>query len=122
MPNINELKSSRFLKKEDCGEDGIIVEIEAVKKENVAVEGADPELKYCLHFKGIEKPMVLNSTNGQIIAKFLKTEEMDEWKGYRIVLYNDPNVGFGGKITGGIRARAIRKDGETAKVADGLPF
>lgn len=109
MASINDLKSSRFLKKEDVGE-GVLATISSVQRMNVAMEGAEPEMKWCLTFHELEKPMVLNSTNGQIIAKFTGIENDIEvgWLGKQVVLYDDPNVGFGGKITGGIRVRAPR--------------
>jgi hypothetical protein len=105
--NINQLKESKFLKKEDAGT-GILVTISHVTQENVAKEGADQELKWVIHFKETDKPMVLNSTNGQLIAAILKSEETDSWAGHKIVLYHDPNVSFGGKLMGGIRVRAPR--------------
>lgn len=105
--NISQLKDSKFLKKEDAGT-GILVTIKSVTQENVAKEGAEPEYKWCVHFVETEKPMVLNSTNGQLIASIVKSEETDDWAGHKIVLYNDPNVTFGGKLIGGIRVRAPR--------------
>ena len=107
MASINDLKTSKFLKKEDVG-DGSLVTIKTVHQENVAKEGADPEMKWCLTFEELDKPMVLNSTNGQIIAKITGAEDNIEtaWVGKKIVLYNDPNVSFGGKLMGGIRVRA----------------
>jgi len=105
--NISQLKESKFLKKEDCG-NGILVTIERVTQENVAKEGAEPEYKWVVHFQESDKPMVLNSTNGQIIAQITRSEETDDWAGHKIVLYHDPNVSFGGKIMGGIRCRAPR--------------
>ncbi len=105
--NLSDLKSSKYLRKEDIGA-GMLVTITGVGQENVAKEGAEPEMKAVLHFDELEKPMVLNSTNGQIIAKIAGTEENIEttWIGARIVIYNDPNVSFGGKLIGGIRVRA----------------
>jgi hypothetical protein len=105
--NINQLKESKFLKKEDAGT-GILVTISHVTQENVAKEGADQELKWCIHFKETEKPLVLNSTNGQLIAAITKQEDTDNWTGHKIVLYHDPNVSFGGKLMGGVRVRAPR--------------
>ena len=105
--NINQLKESKFLKKEDCGK-GILVTIKGVTQENIAKEGVEPEYKWVLHFDETEKPMVLNSTNGQLIAAILKSDESDDWTGHKIVLYHDPNVSFGGKLIGGIRVRAPR--------------
>lgn len=117
MANINEIKTSRFLTKGDVDNEGLgyIVTINNVKQENIAKEGADEELKYCLHLQEFQKPMVLNSTNAQIIAKALASEEMEDWRGKQIVLYHDPNVAWGGEIKGGIRARALRIKNETAQ-------
>ena len=113
MPNISVLKSSKFLKKEDC-DPPILVTIKTCTEENVAKEGAPDELKWCLHFNETDKPMVLNSTNGQIIASFIGKDNTDEWVGHKIVLYHDPNVSFGGKLIGGIRARAPRNRNQIA--------
>ena len=105
--NISQLKESKFLKKDDCGS-GILVTIDHLTHENVAKEGSDPEMKWAVHFKETDKPMVLNSTNAQLIAGITKSEETDDWTGHKIVLYNDPTVSFGGKVMGGIRVRAPR--------------
>jgi len=117
--NVNDIKQSKYLKKEDCGE-GILVTISGVKEQNVAKEGAEPEMKACLFFHEVEKPMVLNSTNAQIIAKIGGHEDNIEetWKDLKVVLYNDPNISFAGKITGGIRVRAPR----TQAAEKPLPF
>jgi hypothetical protein len=112
--NISELKSSRFLKQSDVGV-GVLVTITSLTQENVAADGAEETLKYCLHFEELERPMVLNSTNGQLIAKILGSEESDDWVGKKVVLYADPNISFGGKITGGIRVRAPRINKPAAK-------
>ena len=66
------------------------------------------ELRYCLQFEEVEKPMVLNSTNGQIIAAITGSEESIHWAGHKLVLFDDPTVSFGGKLVGGIRVRAPR--------------
>lgn len=107
MPNIREMRESKFLKKEDCGQ-GILLTIRSVTQENVAKEGAEQELKWCVHFDEAEKPMVINPTNAQLIAQIAKSEETDHWTGVKVVLYHDPAVSFGGKIIGGIRVRAPR--------------
>jgi hypothetical protein len=118
MASINDLKSSKFLKKEDVGE-GALVTVTGLSQENVAKEGVDPEMKWVLHFAEYEKPLVLNSTNGQIIAQITgKSEDIErEWIGAKLVLYSDPNVSFGGKLVGGIRVRAPK-----AQKAVDLPF
>lgn len=116
--NISSLKKSNFLKRADVGA-GVLVTIKSIHEENVAKEGAPEELRWCISFGELDKPMVLNSTNGQIIAGITKSEETDNWIGQKIVLYDDPNVTFGGKLVGGIRVRAPR--GQAAKAAAAKP-
>jgi len=116
--NIAGLKESKFLTKADVGR-GMLVTIREVFQENIAKTGAPEELKWCIAFDESEKPMVLNSTNGQIIASITKSEETDNWTGAKVVLYDDPNVSFGGKLVGGIRIRAPR--GAAAKAIAAAP-
>lgn len=117
MPNVNDLKQSKFLTQKDVTPP-VLVTIRAWEQVNVAKEGVDPDLKYALHFNELEKPMVLNSTNGQIIASIAASGEFDDWIGKKIVLYNDPNISFAGKLTGGIRARAPKQQAPS----DDVPF
>ena len=105
--HVSQLKQSKFLTRADVGK-GMLVTIREIFQENVAKEGAPEELRWCLSFDEAEKPMVLNSTNGQIIAAITKSEDTDKWPGNKIVVYDDPNVSFGGKLVGGIRCRAPR--------------
>lgn len=114
--NVAQLKNSQFLKKEDVGA-GLLVTIKDCTQENVALPGAPEELKWALHFNELEKPLILNQTNGGIIQSILGSAESDDWIGKKIVLYTDPNVSFGGKITGGIRVRAPRNQPAPAKAA-----
>lgn len=109
MAKVGEMIESKFLKKEDVGgERGMLVTIAEVKQANVAMQGADPEMKWTLSFQELDKPMVLNSTNIHSCAKACASDETDDWAGKKIVIYEDPNVAFGGKLVGGIRVRAQR--------------
>lgn len=105
MPMISELRESKFLRKEDVGA-GALVTVSGCEQHNTAKEGAPPEHKWCLTFEEYEKPLVLNSTNAQVCARICGSENTDDWTGKKVVLYNDPNVSYAGKITGGIRVRA----------------
>jgi len=107
MPNVNELKKSKFLTQKDVQPD-ILVTVKCIEEVNVAKEGAEPEYRWAIYFTEEDKPLILNSTNGQIIAKITGQDEMNDWIGCRIVLYYDPTVSFGGKLVGGIRVRAPR--------------
>ena len=105
---IGEMKPSKYVKKEDV-EDGVIVTIKSISEDNVAMENEEPEMKFILHFAEDIKPLVMNWTNIQLCAKATGSEDTDDWKGKKIVLYNDPNVSFGGNITGGVRIRSAEQ-------------
>lgn len=114
MPfNVNDLKKSKFLTRHDV-ERSVLVTIDHDEEVNVAKEGAEPEMRYALFFKELEKPLILNSTNGQIIAAITGSSDSPEWIGQKVVLYDDPNVSFGGKLVGGIRVRAPKNQTKSA--------
>ena len=131
--NLGDLKNSKFLKKEDVG-NGKLVTISLITKENVAMEGKPPDYKYAAHFEETNKPLVLNSTNGQMIARIAGSESDIEntWRGTKIILYNDPNVSYQGELKGGIRVRpptdeekqnaAIMQSPTENAPSDELPF
>ena len=105
MPHINEMKGpSKYLTKEDVGR-GALVTVKGVTQKNVAKEGDKPELKWLLWVDEFPKPMILNSTNIQLAARACLSENTDDWTGKKLVFYNDPNISFQGKLTGGIRIR-----------------
>ncbi len=111
MTNVNELKQSRFLTQHEV-DPMILVTITEVRQMNVAMEGAEPEMRWTLAFAEIEKSMTLNITNGQVIAEIAGTDILEEWPGTKIVLYRDKNISFGGKLVGGIRCRAPKTKAE----------
>ena len=108
MPKTSEMRESKFLKKEDVGR-GALLTITGCKQFNVAKEGAEPEHKWCLTFKETDKPLVLNSTNIQVCEAMFGSDDTDEWTGHQLVAYTDPNVSYQGKLVGGIRVRAPKK-------------
>jgi hypothetical protein len=105
MPNIDDLKKSRFLTKADVTPPKLVT-IRSYDFVNVAMEGDAPDEKYILNFVELEKPMVLNSTNGDLIALATGSRDFDEWINKQIVLFVDPTVAMHGKVVGGIRVRA----------------
>lgn len=109
MPRTSEMIESKYLKKEEVGEDGTIVTIAAFEKVNVALEDAPAEWKWTMSFREFDKPMVLNSTNINLCEKALGSDNTDDWIGKKVIVYNEPNISFGGKLVGGIRIRAHRQ-------------
>lgn len=115
MPKTSEMKSSKFLKKEDVGI-GALCTIAGVEEHNMAMEGAPRDMKWCLILSEFDKPMVLNVTNTNAIEKITGSDDTDNWNGKQIVLFNDQNVLYEGKV-GGIRIRAPKSRAEKE-----LPF
>ena len=111
MPRLHEMIDSKFLRKEDLASvgDEMIATINDFSLENVAMEDQPKQMKWCVSFKELGKPMVLNSTNLQLMAKIFGSDNSDDWLGKRIVVYVDPNVSYQGKLIGGLRVRALRR-------------
>ena len=109
MPKTSEMIESKYLKKEDVGEDGTVVTIVSVERVNVAKQDQKAEYKWTLLFEEFDKPMVLGPTNIRLAEKALGSDDTSDWQGKKIVVFNDPNITFGGEVTGGIRIRAHRK-------------
>lgn len=113
MPKINEMIPSNYLKQSDFPDD-YIVTVRTVVKKNIAMDGKAPDYKWLAGFEEFEKPMVLNTTNIQLMAKACDSEDTDDWIGKQVIVYVDPNVSFGGELVGGLR---IRKHKIAAPVA-----
>ena len=105
MPKVNDLKNSKFLTKEDV-EPPILVTIKRYEEQNVELENNPKRMKWTLFFHELDKPMVLNMTNGMLLKQITGTDDFDGWIGKKIVLYNDETVMFAGEFVGGIRIRA----------------
>lgn len=124
-----DMIESKYLKQSDI--DGeVIVTIQKIGRGNVAMDDQPEELKWMIRFKEFAKPMVLNSTNIQLLEKACG-EETDDWPGQEVILFVDPNVSFGGKLTGGLRLKSAKpaaapkrftNPAATAALEDDIPF
>lgn len=106
--SVYDLTKSRYLTQGNC-EPPIVVTINQVVKENVAPSGALPDMQYVVKFTEPEtkEGLVLKPTNGKRIARINGSDNFDDWHRTQICLYRDPDIEYAGKITGGIRVRAI---------------
>jgi hypothetical protein len=102
----SEAFPSRYLKADDIQRDTPVT-IESVEMEEVG-QGDDQESKPVIHFKELEKGLVLNVTNSMVIEE-MYGDETDEWRGRRIVLYAT-RVQFGKKMVMAIRVRERQSD------------
>jgi hypothetical protein len=108
---IGELQQSKYLKKDDFPQAKICT-IKDVTVENVAQPGQAKKDRGVMYFREVDKGLVMNSTNLKRAAHFLGSEETDDWIGKKIVVYNDPNIEFGGDIVGGLRLKGAPKPGQ----------
>lgn len=106
--SFNELvpSDSKYLRKDDVGEDGTILTIKGFTREMVKGDDGDED-KVVMHFVEDVRPMILNKTNSQLLATITGVRVAGEAKGKKLVVFNDPSVSFGGKITGGLRLKRI---------------
>ncbi len=121
--NTSDFKKSRFLTQADIGP-GVLATINRIGQENVAMEGAEKDHRPVIYFDELDKGLVCNSTNAQVIADITGQSENVEqtWLGAKVVLYVDPNVFFGGKKVGGIRVRAPKNLAKPEPPKEDLPF
>ena len=113
MTNINELSfdklvptNSKYLTKNDV-EDGIILTIKGFQYEDIEGDNG-AEQKLIMYFQEDYPPMVVNRTNAQLLAIVTGAKASGEVIGKEIVVYNDPSISFGGKVTGGIRIKKVQ--------------
>lgn len=111
--NINDLtfdqlvpSESKYLSKSDVTEDGVILTIKGFRMETLKTDDGEED-KMVLHFMEAVKPMVINRTNAQLLGVATGCKTAGEARGKKIVVFNDPTVGFGGKITGGLRIKKV---------------
>ena len=124
MSSINDLSfdqlvpsNSNYLKKDDVGEDGLILTIKGFKSETI--DGDDgKEDKVIMYFVEDMKPMVVNRTNSQLIGICTGAKNAGEARGKKIVVYNDPTISFAGKITGGLRIKKVAGEPKAAPKSD----
>ena len=83
------------------------------------------ETKWVMQLRDL-KPLILNATNIRRAVAAFGSSETEDWIGKRIIAYDDPQIEFAGKITGGVRLRAVPARGaKTAKkpsTEDSIPF
>jgi hypothetical protein len=111
--NVNDLSfdqlvpsNSKYLTKDDVGEEGTVLTIKGFRMETLKTDDGEEE-KMVLHFNEDVKPMVLNRTNAQLVGVATGAKTAGEARGKQIVVFNDPTVSFGGKITGGLRIKKL---------------
>ena len=108
MAKISESFSGKWLNATDVPRQGLRTTIVEITEEDIG-QGQDKKTKLVLWLKGQEKGLVLNKTNGGILAE-LYGDETDLWNGKRVVIKTQ-KVEYQGRRVDGIRVDedAIRR-------------
>ena len=127
MPNIDEIvtSTSNYLKQADIPVKGVNVTIRGFRQEDLKDDSGQTERKAVLYFKELEKGLVMNIINRELLKDVTGTSETDEMKGQVVNLWNDKSVMFGTKRTGGIRIREKQAESQNKnddEFNDSVPF
>jgi hypothetical protein len=79
--------------------------ITSVVEKTIAAPNKPPKLKLVAFFDGSEKGLILNMSQCEFLAQATESDNPEEWIGYDVELYVDPDVVYSGKKIGGIRLR-----------------
>ena len=96
---LKKLFPSRFVKAEDVEGRPVVAIVTQVVQQLVG-----DDAKPVVFFEG-SKPLVLNKTNGNVIAVLADSEETNDWPGTVVELYATTTE-FGGKVVPCVRIRA----------------
>ena len=98
--SVDDFLRGNYLEKGDFPEPRSMTII----KGDVREVGQEQERKLCIWFAGEDRPMTLNKTNINTM-KDAYGSKTSGWIGKQVIVYNDPNVSYAGKRTGGLRIR-----------------
>jgi len=105
MPDIDSMKTSKYLKKEDVGR-GVLVTIREIISEEPNAENRFNATVWFIYFNEMQKPLWTNVTHREQIAEYLGSRNSDHWPGQQVVLFHDQSVtNQTGQRVGGIRVK-----------------
>src|SRR5262245_45215590 len=105
MPRkVSDKYVARFLKVDDLNGKPLPLTVTNVADEEVGEEKKD---MYVAYFKETPKGLPLNHINGDAIADFLGTDDVDQWTG-AVITFMPAKTTFGGKKVPCVRVKAAR--------------
>jgi hypothetical protein len=115
--NVSDLSTSNYLSRKETGDGvGLLLTVKSVEHENIAGDNQAENMKYVMFFNEQEKGLVLNKTNGTIMAAIAGSPESENWIGKKCVAYFDASIMYKGEVKGGIRLRKpVLKAAQPAK-------
>jgi len=126
MAKLNDAFPSKYMTAADFEDGDVTATITSAEIEMIGM-GADASQKIILGLKGIKKPIVINRTNANTIAKVTGSDDTDDWIGKRITL-GSSEVEFKGDLVMSIRVRlkkpapvAAKPSQEIEEPSDAMP-
>jgi hypothetical protein len=113
--DLDACYGSKYLSATEVGDRRIKTRIAKVRKEALQQQGGATRNKFVLAFASLDKEIVLNTTNKNVLVDALGRNPAD-WIGAEVGIYSEPTT-FGGKPTRGLRLRVLNKPVTTPKVA-----
>ena len=103
--DLDDCYGSKYLSASDLGDKKIRTRIGKIRKETMRQQSGAERSKFVIYFTTLDKPMVLNATNKNVLVEKLGKVPAS-WVGTDIGLYTE-NTQFGGKPVKGLRLRVL---------------
>lgn len=111
MSNAHEMtwaqavpSNSKYLGKDDVDDGGFILTVRGCRHEDIEMDN-QMKTKLVMYFVEDIKPLIVNKTNSSVLEA-LFGPAVSGSVGHKVIVYNDPTVGFGGKVVGGLRIKS----------------
>ncbi len=108
MGILKDHAGGKYLRSDDIDgiqkEFGVVAKITDFTEADVSrQDDPESEVKPVIHFDGGLKPMVLNTTNLNMVLALFKTTDESKIIGQQIGIYVDDRVAYAGKLVKGLR-------------------
>jgi hypothetical protein len=110
---LDDLYGSKYLGATDLGDKKIRTRIAKVRKEALQQQGKEARTKFVIYFTTLDKAMVLNTTNKNVLVDALGRNPAG-WVNAEVGLYTELTQ-FAGKAVKGLRIRVLSTPKEAAK-------
>jgi hypothetical protein len=117
--DLDACYGSKYLSATEVGDRKIRTKIERIRKQALPQQGGGTRLKFILSFSTLDKELVLNATNKNVLVDRLGRNPAD-WIGAEVGLFTEPTV-MAGKPTKGLRLRVLNKPSGTAPTSKQVP-
>lgn len=106
MPKLGKLFPSNYINASDFENGEYVSKIKGVEIRTLG-QGSDAQQKPVILFAGTDKGLVLNKTNGRMIAVLLGSDDTDDWIGKEVGLGTVWTQNMQGDPVKGVRVKPV---------------